>query len=213
MKKSRTFWPRGVYGPARMIFTKLRSSRFTASAPAIPYSRVKLSSSPRKYSANWSALSGCRWCRSLHVTIRVKYLRRCTWRSSNLGWGDVGELNEAQVSANSRHHSFMPTSSLPRSRISSTRCPDFTRLRHDQLNAMKAVPRTARKAPSQALTDGACPVLSHTIGRTRIGASEDNVDTIPTLPLASAAIKRDRPRPVAMTAPAALIAKWRNENA
>jgi hypothetical protein len=83
--------------------------------------------------------------------------------------------------------------------------------RYGQLSAMKAVPRTARRAPSHALADGAFPVLSHTIGRTRIGASEDKVDTIPTLPLASAAIKSDIPRPVAMTAPAALIAKRRKK--
>ena len=72
---------------------------------------------------------------------------------------------------------------------------------------MKAIPATARTAPNQAWAEGTFPDRAQTIGRTRIGASEDNVDTIPTLPVARAAIRSDMPRPVEIAAPAALIAK------
>src|SRR5262245_55788642 len=82
-----------------------------------------------------------------------------------------------------------------------------------QLSEMKPIPTTARSAPSHALIEGRLPVLSHTMGRTRIGAREDRYDTIPTWPLSSAAIKRDMPRPVEMAAPTALIANRCNENA
>jgi hypothetical protein len=70
------------------------------------------------------------------------------------------------------------------------------RIHHARPRLISAVPITAMAAPAQAAAIGAMPERNHTIGKIMIGVIEESVVTMPTLPVANAAINRLMPNPV-----------------